>query len=94
MKKRLLTAWCLLLGGCLAAEPEFKPKKVLAPFKPILNPNIVEAAEGAKFVRDDELVLGVAINGKARAYSINTLTTPRREIINDTLGGTPIAATW
>ena len=32
--------------------------------------------------------------GQARAYPINMLTGPSREIINDVLGGVPIAATW
>ncbi|MCH8147936.1 MAG: DUF3179 domain-containing protein [Planctomycetes bacterium] len=45
-------------------------------------------------VRDDELVLGVEVNGEARAYPINQLTGPSREILNDVLGDTPLAATW
>lgn len=51
-----------------------------------------EAANEA--IRDDEMVLAVEINGKARAYPINMLNGPSREIINDTLGGEAIAATW
>jgi len=45
-------------------------------------------------VDDDELVIGVVIDGEARAYPINQLTGPDREIINDELAGTAIAATW
>ena len=41
-----------------------------------------------------ELVLGVTVNGQSRAYPINMLTGPTREIINDSLGGKAIAATW
>ena len=41
-----------------------------------------------------ELVLGVTIGQESRAYPINMLTGPDREIINDTLGGKAIAATW
>lgn len=47
-----------------------------------------------KWVEDDELVVGVVINGKPRAYVVNTMTGPTREIFNDTLAGIPIAATW
>jgi hypothetical protein len=47
-----------------------------------------------RVVRPNELVLGVVVEGKARAYPINMLTGPRREIINDELGGKAIAATW
>jgi hypothetical protein len=36
----------------------------------------------------------VMINGESRAYPINMLTGPSREILNDRLGGTAIAATW
>jgi len=45
-------------------------------------------------VTDKELVIGVVIDGRARAYPINMLTGPSREIINDMLGGRAIAATW
>ena len=42
----------------------------------------------------NELVLGVVIGHQARAYPINMLTGPSREIFNDELGGQAIAATW
>lgn len=41
-----------------------------------------------------DLVLGVEINGESRAYPLAHLSGPWREIVNDNLGGTPIAATW
>ena len=41
---------------------------------------------------DDALVLGVSINGDSRAYYIPTLS--RIEIVNDTVGGQPLAVTW
>ena len=41
---------------------------------------------------DDALVLGVSINGDSRAYYIPTLS--RVEIVNDTVGGQPLAVTW
>ena len=74
--------------------PEFKPRQVVRPFKAIIDAPSVRAADSKKFVKDDELVLGVEINGKSRAYPINMLTRPTREIINDTLGVKNIAATW
>jgi hypothetical protein len=51
-----------------------------------------EAAVGV--VADAELVIGVEIDGHARAYPINIMLGPEREIFNDELGGRPIAATW
>ena len=41
---------------------------------------------------DNALVLGVSINGDSRAYYIPTLS--RVEIVNDTVGGQPLAVTW
>ncbi len=96
----------ILLGGVLhssahaapetapQSRPEFEPRQVVRPFKAIINAPTVNATDAKKFVQDDELVLGVEINGKSRAYPINMLTRPTREIINDTLGGKHIAATW
>lgn len=80
-----------------AAEPEFNPRTVIPrAFPTIVEPKMVNAgtAEEEGWVEDDELVLGVVVEGAARAYPINTLTGPRREIINDELGGRSIAATW
>lgn len=41
---------------------------------------------------DDALVLGVSIEGDSRAYYVPTLS--RVEIVNDTVGGQPLAVTW
>ena len=77
-----------------AADPDrYAPRQVLRqPIRPITNPVIVAAAETDTAA--NELVIGVEVNGAARAYPINQLTGPQREIINDVLGGTAIAATW
>jgi hypothetical protein len=85
------------LAGCTgAAEPEFNPQRVLShPLPAITNaPNVRAGAAGPELVHDSELVLGVVVNSEARAYPINMLTGPQREIINDVLGGERIAATW
>lgn len=74
--------------------PKFRPIRVVSPFPAITNAPFVSAEEIDEQVVGKELVLGVVINGEARAYPINMLTGPSREIINDTLGGSAIAATW
>jgi hypothetical protein len=38
--------------------------------------------------------LGVEIDGQSRAYPINMITRPQREVVNDQLAGHAIAATW
>lgn len=57
---------------------------------PIYTPQFVAAARAR--LRGDELVLGVEINGEAKAYPITVLNS--REMVNDTAGGVPILATW
>lgn len=58
----------------------------------VFDPEFLTVDEAGQEYDDDELVLGVEINGEARAYSIPHLSS--REIVNDTVGGRPIAATW
>ncbi len=56
---------------------------------PIYNPRFTDNPDAYD---DEELVMGVEINGDARAYSVGFLT--RREMVNDEVGGTPILVTW
>ena len=94
----LLAAWAgcaLLTNRGDAASPDFNPKVVVRrSFPAITNPTLRTAAQAANQIGDAELVLGVEIDGKARAYPINMLTGPDREIINDSIDGHAIAATW
>ena len=73
---------------------DFKPRRVLKAQPAITSPKTLAVEQVKDQVTDEELVIGLELNGQARAYPINMLTGPRREIINDTIGGTPIAATW
>ncbi|NJN84843.1 MAG: DUF3179 domain-containing protein [Caldilineaceae bacterium] len=56
------------------------------------NPRFVEGAEADEQYHEDEVVLGVAINDDVRAYSVPFLS--GHEIVNDVVGGEPIAVTW
>lgn len=99
MKNRRSTALfagglVLLMGATKFAADEFRPRRVVKPFQPITIFPILSAQDAAGKIDAAELVLGIEINGKARAYPINMLTGPRRKILNDTLAGVPIAATW
>jgi len=73
---------------------EYNPRTVVRPFPPITDAPVLKVNEVNGQVTDQELVLGVEVNGEARAYPINQLCGPDREIINDTLGNRAIAATW
>ncbi len=58
----------------------------------ILNPNMAPAQEVDAVLRDTTPVLALSLNGDHRAYPIGTLS--RHEIVNDVVGGIPVAVTW
>ncbi len=58
--------------------------------EPIYDP-IFEKA-GRTRLGDEQLVMGVAIGGEAKAYPISILHI--REMVNDEVGGTPVLVTW
>ena len=58
----------------------------------ILDPKFIDADEADAQMRPDELVLGLDINGESKAYSIPMLSA--HEIVNDVVGGVPLAVTW
>ena len=57
----------------------------------IVRPTYISAAAASDF-GDTEQVIGVSINGDSRAFPISTLSA--HEIVNDVIGGRPIAVTW
>jgi len=57
----------------------------------LLYPTYLTAAQAAD-IRPGELVIGVAINGDARAYPLATLSA--HEIVDDDIGGQHLAVTW
>ncbi len=58
----------------------------------ILEPSFLNASQALSQMAPDELVLGVSLNGNNRAYPVNMLS--RHEIVNDVVGGVPLAVTW
>ncbi len=57
---------------------------------PVYNPEFGQADQVP--LDDDELVIGISLNGESKAYSITVLRS--REMVNDELGGLPILVTW
>lgn len=55
------------------------------------NPKFMTTSE-ASFVSDDELVIGLRLNGETKAYPLFILVW--HEIVNDKLGNTPVAVTY
>jgi len=50
------------------------------------------AAKDADWVRDKERVLGIVVNGEARAYPLRVLMT--HEMVNDVVGGQPVGPNY
>ncbi len=90
----------LLVGAAFSplfaqqATSDFRPTRVLGQQPVITDVPVKSVPEMNGILNPSELVLGVTVGGKSRAYPINMLTGPRREILNDSLGGQAIAATW
>lgn len=57
---------------------------------PVYSPKFVSPAEAT--LKSRELVMGLEINGDARAYPVGMMRI--REIVNDEVGGIPVLVTW
>lgn len=58
----------------------------------LTNSDVVGAGSASFFVRDFDRVLGIVVNGAARAYPFSVIWW--HEIANDTLGGEPVVVTY
>ncbi len=104
MKMQVLAAVVLLIAtNATAQRPE--PKVVatwggdevyqvlpLGAIPAIDDPEFVAGAAADAQMKPDEPVLGVVIGDTARAYSLWQLDS--HELVNDSIEGTAIAATW
>jgi hypothetical protein len=73
--------------------PDDTDFRQLLPFDgipPIYEPSFVGADEAP--LQDDELVLAISLEDRAKAYPITVLRS--REMVNDDLAGIPILVTW
>ena len=76
------------------AEPRYDIMTVIGydAIPAILAPEIVSAEIADGWMAPSEQVIGLSVNGEHRAYSIPMLS--RHEIVNDIVGGKPVAVTW
>ena len=58
----------------------------------ILDPQFLRSEDASAQMKANERVIGLSIDGDHRAYPLNLLS--RHEIVNDTVGGVPVAVTW
>jgi hypothetical protein len=77
-------------------EEPFRPVRFQLPVDPTTEVVVKKVGEAKNALNPAELVLGVTVGQESRAYPINLLNEEhlRYKILNDTLGGRPIAATW
>jgi len=89
------------LAAAQGPEPEIHGRFDGEPMYTVLPPDRIPAIRVPEFVTGeqadrlmapDEPVLGVVVDGDARAYSLWHLD--RHEIVNDTIAGRAVAATW
>ena len=83
------------LANIEAGEPRGVSLYTLLPkdgIRSIDDPSFVTAADAGRAMADEEFVIGLEIEGDVRAYPINVLS--RHEIVNDVVGGTPVAVTY
>ena len=87
--------WALLQGAVLpAADLRVDEIVTVLPkdaIPAILSPSFEEARK-ATWLQGKQYVVGVETGGNSRAYPVPTLS--RHEIVNDKVGGEPIAVTW
>jgi len=92
----------------LPAGPDQKPWKVtrhLIPLKkiqsggpprdgiPSLNfPTFISAEQADGLLKPDDVVMGIAVDGVAKAYPIRILNW--HEVVNDEIGGQPVLVSW
>ena len=61
-------------------------------FNPLPNPLYAKVNDAASFVKDDERVMAITVNGESVAYPITLMA--YHHVLGDTVGGTPIVATY
>jgi hypothetical protein len=77
-------------------SPPLPPRMMLhsTPFRALGITNPTAVAAEAVTSRDDEEVIGVVHDGKARAYFLNAMKGIGKHVVNDLLAGKPISVTY
>jgi hypothetical protein len=60
--------------------------------KPIVQPPILKAAEAR--MRPDDMVIGVEVGGRARAYFLAAFDHPMGHLVNDMIGGVAVSVAY
>lgn len=91
MKHTLLLSSMLLVTSVVSAQDIDRAKQLL-PRDAIKSIDKPLFKKEASFLKDDSEVLGVVVDGKARAYPLLILNA--HEVCNDRFGNAGISVTW
>ena len=69
---------------------DYSPSLPRDAIRPIYEPEFVTAEEAG--LDEQELVLGLEINGESKAYPVGTLS--YKEMVIDEVGGVPVLVSW
>ncbi len=88
----LCLAFVLFNGTAMSNDIEYDIRQALPQdaIPAIKKPKFVSASKAN--INPSEPVIGITINGDSRAYSVYLLNS--HEIVNDVVGGKPVAVTW
>ncbi len=86
MKSGLLVGLLLVLGAAVVAHTNVYERM----FHPIGAPSVISTAQAK--LNDKDMVLGVSLNGQARAYPVPQMA--YHHVVNDLLGGIPLVGTY
>ena len=91
----LLSVWLVFNAQTLRAA-DLRPEEIVTvlpkdAIPAILSPSFEEGKK-VSWLNAKDFVVGVEFGGDSRAYPVPTLS--RHEIVNDRVGGIPIAVTW
>jgi hypothetical protein len=87
-----LALWSARNGVAFDTRPE-PPGSWFRPEADGVRTPPAEAAEAAG-LDDAEEVVGVVVNGAARAYRLGALRDPRHHVVNDLVGGAPVSVAY
>lgn len=86
----------LILGVGCSKPPRGKdpntPTRTAWMAPPVMTPEVAKAAQSG--LADDAPVVGVVVDGKARAYSLKALSHSQRHVVNDQIGSIPVSVVY
>jgi hypothetical protein len=94
--------WALAALACLPAlageapKPAYDPSRFVSTkgkvvFVPLNDPKVLKASE-VTYLDDGDIVLGISLDGEARAYPVRFIAF--HHVVNDTIAGKPACVTY